>query len=263
MYRLLWRAAENQYLLHKLVSQIMRLSDLIIYILIGANALVFFMQCKQYGLLDKIVMSVRKVRYHKEYYRIFSSAFGHVSLLHIALNMFVLYSFYRGFFPDSNTVSFQYLQTYLGGINIFQFILIYAAGIVGCSLYVLWMRWEDPSYSAVGASGAVSGVLFAFAYLFPFSKMQLIILPIPMSSWIFTALFTIVSLILSQLPKAQGIVSHEGHLGGGLFGHLAAIALWPEIFLEYPIYSLVTLVPILLFILIRWLQPNLLYRYLR
>lgn len=227
----------------------MTASELVIFIIIGINILVFFLQQGNADLLYKLSIIPGRVFVNKEYFRIISSAFGHTGFLHLGINMFVLYSF---------------APPLIYNLGILKFVVFYLISAIGSSLYILLMRKDDRNYAAIGASGAISGIMYAFAFMFPLNKLQLIFLPIPLEGWIFTGLFTVISLVLTQLPKAQGFVSHEGHLGGGFFGGILALIFFPNLLLVYPwFYPAVSLVPIFAFILIKLIKPDLLYKYLR
>lgn len=226
----------------------MTLSQLILYGLIGINVFVFILQQGNANLLYKLSMIPDRVRRNNEYYRIISSAFGHTSILHIAFNMLALYSFAPA------------IMATLGPL---RFLLIYLLSAIGSSLYIMLMRNNDRGYAAIGASGAISGIIYAFAYLSPPTELYFIFIPIPLPAWIFITLFTAMSLLLSQLPKAQGIISHEGHLGGGLTGYLFAMLYIPQLLTVFPFYYPVLAIgPILAFVIIKLVKPNWLYRYL-
>lgn len=226
----------------------MTLSQLILYGIIGINVFIFILQQGNANLLYKLAMIPERVRKNNEYYRIISSAFGHTSILHIAFNMLALYSF---------------APAIMSALGPLRFLLIYLLSAIGSSFYIMLMRNNDRGYAAIGASGAISGIIYAFAYMIPSAELYLLFIPIPLPAWIFATIFTAMSLLLSQLPKAQGIISHEGHLGGGLTGYVFAMLYIPELLSIYPVYyPILAIGPILAFVVVKLVKPDWLYRYL-
>jgi len=135
------------------------------------------------------------------------SAFAHdpVSPVHIILNMMCLF-----FFGPA-------LEKKMGSLRFFA---LYMFGAIAGGFIAAYF---DPSpVPALGASGAISGLLVAFAWLFPGSKMGLMFLPVYIPSRIFTSLFAVISLGLSihsmMTGKSLGGISHFGHLAGMIAG---------------------------------------------
>ncbi len=142
--------------------------------------------------------------------------FNHGGILHIAINMFVLYNLGS---PVEQTMGSQrFLKYYL------------FCGLLGGAL----TAFLDPSpVPVVGASGAISGVAVAFAMMFPKTKMVFLLLPFPIDAWKLITGFFVVSLGLviynytDPGSKSVGGVSHFGHLAGMI---AALIYLAPTIF---------------------------------
>ena len=113
--------------------------------------------------------------------------------------------------------------------------------MVGGNLLALFFHRNNPIYSAVGASGGVSGVLFASIVILP--KMMLgIFFVIPMPAWLFAILYLGYSVYGVQ--KQLGNIGHEAHLGGAVVGLVAPIIFYPEIFSQNQWYILGMMVPI-------------------
>ena len=135
-----------------------------------------------------------------------------------------------------------------------QFLLIYLVALLGGNLLSLWVNRRNYHYSAVGASGAVSGIVFAAVILFPDMRLGILFIPIGIPGWIFALLYTAYSIY--GVRSRLGNVGHDAHLGGGIAGALVLIALYPEL-LSYswkPI--LASLVPALIFFLLLWKRPD-------
>ena len=114
---------------------------------------------------------------HKEYYRWLTSGFLHVDYLHLGINMFVFYQF-------GEAVESIYQGLFGGFGGSLLFLLMYLTSIVAGDLITFAKHKDNPYYTAVGASGGVSGVLFAFVLFNPWAEIKLYaILPLPTIVW--------------------------------------------------------------------------------
>lgn len=147
-----------------------------------------------------------------EYHRLITSGFLHGSQGHLMFNMLTLF-----FFGPP-------LEGALGPVN---FAIVYFAGLVGGSLWMLLENRKNPRYSALGASGAISGVLIAFSLFAPFSTLLLFFV-LPMWAIVFTVGYIGYSMYASVYQKNSGI-AHDAHLGGALAGGLMTILLVPGV----------------------------------
>jgi membrane associated rhomboid family serine protease len=217
-------------------------------ILIALNVLVFFWSNNHPHRLERMLFITNRIRFFKEYDRLFLSGFIHSGILHLLFNCLTLYFFG------------PVLESLIGPI---LFLLLYLGSIIGGNLYCLIMRYDEHSYAALGASGGVLGVIFAFILLNPFSVLSLMIFPIPIPAWLFGILFTLTSIVLSQLKQAQEArISHEGHLGGALIGTLIVFfSGLVDLEIKQNIYFLLAgVLPIVLLALIKLFFPGILYK---
>lgn len=138
-----------------------------------------------------------------EPWQLVSSAFLHdpTSIAHIGFNMFALYSF--GMMVERAVGSKRFAWLYLASV------LTAAAA----QLVVVTMTADNGAVPTVGASGGVFGVLLAFAFLFPHSRVMLIFPPIPMKAWVLVAGYAAIELFSGVFGTMQG-VAHFAHLGG-------------------------------------------------
>ena len=151
-----------------------------------------------------------------EPWQLVTSAFLHdpSSLAHIGFNMFALYSF--GMMVERAVGSKRFAWLYLASV------LTAAAA----QLLVVTMTADNGAVPTVGASGGVFGVLLAFAFLFPHSRVMLIFPPIPMKAWVLVTLYAVVELTSGVFGTMQG-VAHFAHLGG-MLGAIGMIAYWKQ-----------------------------------
>lgn len=186
---------------------------IITLLLIVANVLVSYQGFKDHRFLDKYAFEVDGILVHKEYQRLFTSGFLHVGWTHLIFNMISLYAF-------SDT-----LQDYLGGLN---FCIIYAASLLGGNLFSLYIHRNNGDYSAVGASGAVCGIIFASIGVIPGMGIGLWGFGVFIPGWLYGILFVLVSVY--GIKSQSDNIGHEAHLGGALVGMTIALAMSPQSF---------------------------------
>ncbi|MEL7221798.1 MAG: rhomboid family intramembrane serine protease, partial [Bacteroidota bacterium] len=182
---------------------------------------------------DRYAFQVDGILLGKEYDRLLTSGFLHVGWLHFSFNMVALMSFCWS------------LEMMLGP---WKLLLLYFASLLGGSLLALYLHRQHGDYSAVGASGAISGVIFASIVLFPGQDIGFILLPVYIPAWLFGLLFIIVSIfgIKSQADN----IGHEAHLGGAITGVLVAIIIQPGVLKTNLFTILGILLPVTAFLLL-------------
>lgn len=146
----------------------------------------------------------------KEYHAIITSGFVHAGFGHLLVNMLTLFFFGR------------VLETMLGGR---EFLLIYAVSLIAGSLWPLIKYRNRPDYIAIGASGAISGILFAFCLLDPLRKVY-VFFALPMPAILFAVLYTAYSIY--AMKRIQDNIGHEAHLAGALGGVVVTALLHPN-----------------------------------
>ncbi len=192
------------------------LSSSWIFKIIVINLVVYFIQELQpspeniahfnqlFGLVPEKVISEGKV------WQLFTYMFLHGGILHLLVNMYLLYIFGRAI--EEAWGSKKFIQYYLFcGIGAGLLILIIGYFTDGTSARSAY------SLATIGASGAVFGVLLAFAMLFPNMEFMLLIPPMPMKAKHLVILYGAIA-FFSEIGQVQDNISHIGHLGGILFG---------------------------------------------
>ncbi|AEE49480.1 rhomboid family protein [Haliscomenobacter hydrossis] len=214
---------------------------LIGFILLLANFLFSYKGFTNPQVFAAYKFEVDSILFHKDFKRLVSSAFLHVNWMHLIFNMLSLYAF-------SNL-----LENQLGGLN---FVLLYLTSLVGGNLLALFVHRQHGSYSAVGASGAVCGVIFASIALFPGIEVGTFFLPFQFPGWLFGLLYVAISIY--GIKSKRGNIGHEAHLGGALIGVLLACYMQPEA-LAYNLFTIAIIaLPMLAFILIILARPDVL-----
>lgn len=192
---------------------------MITWYIIGTTVLVSYMSFQNASLMEKLRFNAAKIIQNKEYYRLVTHAFIHVSWSHLMVNMLVLYFF--------GPAIESYLDYYFGiKANLF-FILLYFGGILASNIQSLIKHRHNYYYNAVGASGAVSAVLFAFIFFDPLQKI-LIFFVLPVPGILFAVIYLAYSYQMSK--RDNGNIAHDAHFLGALFGFLFPILLKPDLF---------------------------------
>jgi membrane associated rhomboid family serine protease len=203
--------------------------ELVVYILIGANVLFSWQAFSNSDLFNRFKFRVGSILQGKEYVRMVSSAFLHGNMTHLLVNMIALYSF---------GIAMSY------SISTMQFILLYALSLFAGNGLALFFNRYNYNYSAVGASGAVSGVVFASVLFYPDGKVLLFFI-LPLKTWMFGILYLLYSVY--GMNRQNDNIGHEAHLGGAVAGVLLALAFEPSLALEnWWLTAALLLIPLLI-----------------
>lgn len=177
----------------------------------------------QREVLSKFMMNPYMVSQRGQYYRLLTSGLIHADFAHLFFNMFSLYFF---------GINLEYIFNLIfGSLGPVYFILLYVLGIIVSDLPTLLKHRNNPGYNSLGASGAVSAVIFACILFDPLA--DLLIYFIPVKGFIFAAIYLIYSYISAK--RSRDGINHDAHLYGALFGILFCIVLYPhsiQIFIE-------------------------------
>lgn len=177
------------------------------------TCVVSFLAFQRPALMERLILWPPAVR-RGEYYRLASYGLIHADWTHLLFNMITLWSFGRAMEP-------LYRQQ-LGG---FGFVIFYVVGLV-VSILPSWLANRDnAAYRSLGASGAVSAVLFAYVLVAPWSMILVFIVPVP------AILFAVAYVGYSMYMDRRGgdNVNHSAHLWGAAYGVIFTIILEPRV----------------------------------
>ncbi len=194
-------------------------------VLVIVTSLISYQAIQNPNMLAQLVHSPYREKHNQEYYRMLTSGFIHSNRtwMHLLINMFVLYQF-------GEIVEREFVKDFgptLGRVN---YLGLYLLTIVCASLPSYFRHKDNPSYSALGASGGVSGIMFVFALFFPWAMLGLFFI-IPCPAIIAAVLYLVYSHWADRNQNDN--IGHDAHLYGALFGAAFAIALNPSLFNEF------------------------------
>ena len=182
-------------------------------IIIIITALISVIAFNREDVLSKMMLNPYQVFHKKELYRIITHGFLHADWTHLIINMIVLYSF-------GNNVENWFRQLKVAGyINsvALSYSLLYFGGIIVSSLITLFRYRNDHWYNSVGASGAVSAVVFTSIFFSPMERIYFFAV-IPFPGILFALLYLIYSSIMSRRSKDN--INHDAHFLGAVYGFL-------------------------------------------
>jgi len=200
------------------------------YSIIGVTVLITFYALQNNYFFEKTLFSVSGIIKSKNYYRLVSSLFIHANMGHLAFNMFSFYAFAMGVEMKYGPAMTAY---------------IYITSGVGAGILSLIVHRNDMNYRALGASGAVCGIIFASIFLVPGGSIIVFPIPIPIPAWAYAILFVFGSIY--AVNRISGGIAHDAHLGGALTGIIAAGTIDFQVLTGNIILLCAVSIPILIF----------------
>lgn len=173
------------------------------------------------GIFSKLQFNPYLVYHRREYHRLFTHAFLHADWMHLIINMFVLFSF--------GTSVENYFEQ-LSGAGIVKhpnlsYLLLYAGSIIFATTTTLLKHKDNSLYNSVGASGAVSAIVFTSIFFAPLNKIFLYFIPLP--GILAAVLYLVYSHYMSRRNK--GNINHDAHFLGAIFGFLFPVFIDPDL----------------------------------
>ena len=183
------------------------------WILIGLTVLVSWRAFDDRRLLDRLMLWPPAIDRHKQYDRLLTHGFIHADWQHLLFNMITLYFF--------GSLVEGWFAPYIGHVG---FALFYLSAILVAILPTYLRHRHDPHYRSLGASGAVSAVLFAYILVQPWSLIFVFFLPVP--AILYAVLYIGYSIWMDK--QGQDNVNHSAHLWGAGYGVLFTLLMEPQ-----------------------------------
>lgn len=162
-------------------------------------------------VIDSLVFYGPAISKRRQYYRFVTCGFIHADFMHLAFNMLAFYSFgitlEKGLFASPEI---------FGTEAPFHYAMLYFGGLIVSSVPDYFKHKDNYYFRSLGASGAVSAVIFSCIVLYPTMGIGFIFIPVPIPGWIFGLLYLGISAYLDKQGKGQ--INHGAHLWGAIFG---------------------------------------------
>lgn len=201
----------------------------ILLIIIAATCIISYFGFQNRAMFEQYKFNVGAIQNRKEYIRLLSAGFLHADFMHLFFNMFTLY-FFAPIVIDV-----------FGNIG---FVAVYFGSIFLGNLFSLYIYKKQSYYSAIGASGGVSGILFAAIAAYPQIGIGFLFIPIPIPGYIFGALYFGYSVYMMLNPKQWDNLGHAAHLGGAGFGLIYALIFHTEYVVNNAFYLGIMALPL-------------------
>ena len=187
------------------------------YIIIAITAVVSFYAFSNAEVMRRFIMNPYLVNTRSQYYRFITSGFLHKDHVHLIFNMIALYFFG----PIVETI----FNAVFGPIGVFYFVVLYLIALVVSDIPSYFKHVQNPGYNSLGASGAVSAVVFAFILFLPLEKICLYFV-LCINGFILGIIYLIYSYY--QGKKGGDLINHDAHFYGAVFGMVFCIILYPN-----------------------------------
>lgn len=196
---------------------------IIIFVIIALTAIISISAFQNGELFDRLKFNAYFIKHSKEGYRFFSYALLHADWMHLIINMFVFWSF--------GDLVWNFFIYYFGTKAYLYFILLYAGGVLFSVVFDFARNKDNVYYNAVGASGAVSAVLFSSIFLHPTGTIYMFFVPIPIPSILFGVAYLFYSAYMAK--RGRDNIGHSAHFWGAVYGIIFTIAIRPAFVPEF------------------------------
>ncbi|MFD2564825.1 rhomboid family intramembrane serine protease [Aquimarina rubra] len=186
--------------------------DIVVIVIILANVIISLKGLNDFSFFERYKFNIGGIR-RGEQLRMLASGFLHVDMMHLFFNMFTLYFF---------------APVVLNSLGNIKFLAVYFGSLFVGNLFSLFFHKDEYHYSAVGASGAVSGIIFSAILFQPDMKLYLMLIPIPIPAYIFGIGYLLYSIY--GMKSRTGNIGHDAHFGGAAGGYIVTLILAPYLF---------------------------------
>ena len=195
-------------------------------IIIIVTVIVSIFAFRSQKVMDDLIFYPTAITEKNQYYRFISYGLIHADISHLFFNMYAFYLFGGACENSFVNIFGNYGKTF--------YLLMYFLALIACVIPDFNKYKTNPGYRSLGASGAVSAVVFAYILFNPLQGIGLLFIPIFIPGFLFGILFIVISYFLGK--KGGTSVNHSAHIWGALFG-VTFIIVFSEIFSTYPLLN--------------------------
>ncbi|MEP7107232.1 MAG: rhomboid family intramembrane serine protease [Ferruginibacter sp.] len=208
-------------------------------ILIIANIFCSVQGLNDHPSFERYNFEIDKTVLQKDYKRLVTSGFFHVSWIHLIVNLTSLCFFSGG------------LELHLGGA---KYMLIYFASLVGGNLFAMFIHRHHGYYNTAGATGAITGIIFATIVLFPGFEIGFLGIHFSIPGWFYGFLYVLFSIY--GVKSKRDNIGHDANLAGGLAGLIIVLLMEPASIANNYLVILAVTIPTMFFIFIIINRPR-------
>ena len=190
------------------------MQSIVTYVLIGVTVLVSWQAFNNRALLERLILWPPAIKRYRQYDRLLTHGFIHADTTHLLFNMITLFFFGRAIEP-----------AFVERIGMVGYAAFYLSAIVMAIMPTYIRHANDPQYRSLGASGAVSAVLFSFVLFAPWSLIFVFFIPVP--AIVYAVLYIGYSIWMDR--RGTDNVNHSAHLWGAVYGMLFTVMMEPRV----------------------------------
>jgi len=192
-------------------------------IIVALTCLISWQALNNQNFQNQCMFIPYNVKHSNEYYRLLSHVLVHADFAHLAFNMISM--FYLGKYLEMQLV-YEY-----GNLGMYYFIILYLLGGLAATILPYSRNSDNSMYRSLGASGAVSAVVFATIMWNPQLELMLLFIPIPIKAYILGPIYLAVEYY--SMRRGGSVIAHDAHIGGALFGILFVLLIDPNKGVEF------------------------------
>ena len=192
-------------------------------IIVALTCLISWQALNNQNFQNQCMFIPYNVKHSNEYYRLLSHVLVHADFAHLAFNMISM--FYLGKYLEMELV-YEY-----GNLGMYYFIILYLLGGLAATILPYSRNSDNSMYRSLGASGAVSAVVFATIMCNPQLELMLLFIPIPIKAYILGPIYLAVEYY--SMRRGGSGIAHDAHIGGALFGILFVLLIDPNKGVEF------------------------------
>lgn len=189
-------------------------------IIVVATCMISFNAFNKEDLKYRLAFSPYEVKHHQKYTKYITHMFVHADITHLLFNMLSFYFLGKELLQATAIpeigLNDGLIASYGSAIGSAHFIVLYFLGGIFATVWPMLRNYDNPAYVSLGASGAVSAVIFATILWNPKLELSLMFLPIPIPAYIFGPLYLAFEFWAFRRNKTN--IAHDAHIGGALFG---------------------------------------------
>ena len=196
-------------------------------IIIISTVIVSFIAFNNQQVMDNLIFYPPAINEKNQYYRFITCGFIHADVGHLAFNMISFYLFANGLVEPK-------FMEFFGDYGRAMLLIMYVLALIVCLLPTYWKNKTNENYKSLGASGAVSAVVFAGLMISPLSQIGFFIIPPVIPGFIFGPLYLVISAYMDK--RGGDNINHSAHIWGALFG-VAFIIIATKLYSNYDVWT--------------------------